>query len=532
MSGFGECVAAGGEPGRGEIRGGAETALVLGGALVEAALSRYSGGAAFDAICETDLGLPEAVVLRTPCRVGNGRLRVLTLERWALTLFEPASGVGLRVAVKARGLASWPALREWLTRPETRQEQDGRLVQAEICEAGSRLYLVASVRVRAMDTDREERRVVECPLCGELYPRAHGPLCRGCRGEAPYESAFVGPDGGLIRPSLAALPLERAVGQAALHDMTCVAPGESKVAAFRRGQVIGAGDIGRLERMGRQSLFLVGSEPSRTEWIHEDQAAKDFAAAMAGAGVQAAGEPREGKVTLRAARPGLLLVDVARLEAFNLLPGVMCASRRNARVVTKETAVAATRAIPLYLPRAVHAAALRLLAEAPLFRVLPLRQLDVGVLVTGTEVYQGLVEDSFAPVIRAKVEAYGCRVIDVRIAPDDRQAIVEGFAALLAAGAQLVVVTGGLSVDPDDNTRQAMADAGVRDMLHGLPLLPGAMTLLGRVGDVRVIGVPACGLYFKITAFDVLLPRLLADAPLTRADLAPLGHGGLCLERP
>jgi len=153
----------------------------------------------------------------------------------------------------------------------------------------------------------------------------------------------------------------------------------------------------------------------------------------------------------------------------------------------------------------------------------------VGILVTGTEVFNGLVEDKFIPIISNKAQKYGCKVVKGLILPDDRQAISRGVRELLDAGADLLITTAGLSVDPDDVTRQALADAGAKDMLYGTPILPGAMTLLTHIDGVQVIGVPACALYFKTTSLDLLLPRLLAGLDITRRDLARLGHGSFCL---
>ena len=224
------------------------------------------------------------------------------------------------------------------------------------------------------------------------------------------------------------------------------------------------------------------------------------------------------------------MVDEARLTTFNLLPGVMCASRHSYSTMAKNRVVAGTRAIPLYLAREAFEKAMQLLADGPLFKVLPIRPLEVGILVTGTEVFLGTVEDRFIPIIQNKVEAYGCRVAKATVVPDDREAIRRGVEDLLHAGARLVVTTAGLSVDPDDVTRQGLQEAGAVDMRYGAPILPGAMTLLARIGQVPLIGVPACALYFKRTSFDLLLPRLLAGVAVTRHDLARMANGALCQE--
>jgi formylmethanofuran dehydrogenase subunit E len=154
----------------------------------------------------------------------------------------------------------------------------------------------------------------------------------------------------------------------------------------------------------------------------------------------------------------------------------------------------------------------------------------VGVLVTGTEVFKGLIEDRFVPIVTNKVEALGSEIIASRIAPDDREAIAANVRELLELGADLVVTTAGMSVDPDDVTRPALEDCGLQDALYGMPVLPGTMTLVGTIGKAQVLGVPACALFFKTTGFDLLLPRLLAGKRLTRGDLARLGEGGFCLQ--
>jgi formylmethanofuran dehydrogenase subunit E len=282
--------------------------------------------------------------------------------------------------------------------------------------------------------------------------------------------------------------------------------------------------------MGRRHVYIQEDQQLDPEWVHEDEAALAFARALAGEGVTFTEPPREGKVNLLAAQDGLLVVDEARLEIFNLVPGVMCACRQGFAVLSQGRILGSTRAIPLYLPRADFARALAVLSDGPLFRVLPLRRPQAGVLITGTEVFMGLVEDKFVPIITTKVEKYGGQVIKSLIVPDDRGAIAQGVKELLHCGIDLLVTTAGLSVDPDDVTRQGLMDAGATDLLYGAPILPGAMTLLAQIGPVQVMGVPACALYFKTTSFDLLLPRLLAGLTITRQDLSRMAHGAFCLD--
>jgi formylmethanofuran dehydrogenase subunit E len=161
--------------------------------------------------------------------------------------------------------------------------------------------------------------------------------------------------------------------------------------------------------------------------------------------------------------------------------------------------------------------------------VVPLKPAKVGILVTGTEVFQGLIEDKFQPIIRSKVEKLNCEVVCSKIVNDDADAISDAVKHMINAGADLIITTAGLSVDPDDQTRNGLNRAGLADVLYGAPILPGAMTLLGRIGNAKVIGVPACALFFKVTSLDLLLPRVLAGQEIARRDLAAMAEGSFCL---
>jgi formylmethanofuran dehydrogenase subunit E len=251
---------------------------------------------------------------------------------------------------------------------------------------------------------------------------------------------------------------------------------------------------------------------------------------MAGEGVRFLQPPREGKINFVADRSGIFVVNEDCLEEFNMIPGVMCASRKSFTPVSDGRSLAGTRAIPLFLQRSALLKAMSVLRDGPIFRVLPLRKARVGILVTGSEVFQGIVKDKFIPIIGAKAESLNCRVVKAIIVPDDRWAISDGVRELIGSGVDLLVTTAGLSVDPDDVTRQGLIDAGATDILYGAPVLPGAMVLLAHIGSVQVLGVPACALYSKTTSFDLLFPRLLADLEISRRDLAKLGHGSFCLE--
>lgn len=514
------------------FHGSTAPGVVIGGIMVELARSRLPAGILFDAVSETRPCLPDAVQLLTPCTVGNGWLKVVNLGRFALSLYDKYTGEGMRVFLDPARVQAWPEVRNWYLKLTPKREQNQERLLAEIAAAGPDLLGLHQVRLRPQFLGKRSRgRMVVCPLCREGYPAQDGGVCRACQGEAPYlEPENLGGVTQTCVPALSAVPLEQAPGHKVLHDMTQIIPGESKGPVFKKGQVLTVGDLCRLQQMGRQQVYVEADNQPGPEWVHEDQAAVALAGAMAGAGVTCATPPREGRVNLLASRDGLLVVQEDRLRAFNLVPGVMCACRHSHTVVGHGRVVAGTRAIPLFLPRSDFHQAMAILAEGPLFEVLPLKPVRVGILVTGTEIFLGLVEDRFIPIIRNKVEKFGCQVVKSLIVPDDRRAISQGIRDLLDAGAELLVTTAGLSVDPDDVTRQGLVDAGATDLLYGAPILPGAMTLVARIGAARIVGVPACALFFKRTSFDLILPRMLAGLTLNRRELAQLGHGALCLE--
>lgn len=519
--------------------------LLIGGYMVEMARRQLPEGTLFDAVVETGKCLPDAVQILTPCTLGNGWMRILNMGRYAVTLYDKFTGDGVRVWVDMDKLRNHPETCSWFLKLKKKADQDSDRLFREIEEAGETICSMAMVHVD--DRYRKHKamgRVGICPICGEAYPPSDGAICRGCQGEAPYGDSFhpvqecpaplkteASEPSHASGPQLTAVPVAEAVGKKALHDMTRIVPGESKGAEFRAGQMLTGGDVCRLQTMGRAHVYLEQDTPDG--FIHENEAALAFAKLMAGENVTFDQTPNEGKLNFRATTTGVLVLDRQRLEAFNMVPDVMCASRHHGVLVEAGKEFAGTRAIPLFLSAENLRKAKAVLAAGPLFSIAAIKPMRVGVLVTGTEVFQGLIEDKFAPVIRGKVERLGSQVVAVDVVPDDAHAIAQSVGKLLTAGAELIVTTAGLSVDPDDVTRKGLLEAGLTDMFYGAPILPGAMTLLGRLacpaGSARVMGVPACALFHKATSFDVLLPRVLAGLEIKRIDLAEMSEGSFCL---
>lgn len=328
------------------------------------------------------------------------------------------------------------------------------------------------------------------------------------------------------------IPVEQAIGMVLPHDITEIKPESGdcdasfKGPAFLKGHIIRAEDIEHLRRLGKEHIYVLTLSEDE---IHENEAARIMADSLAGLGVTWSGRPAEGKLGLIAEYEGLLAIDTDALYQFNLLGEVMCATLHHNTMVTKGEQVGATRLIPLTSKRGIIDQAVKIAATAQgILKVLPLRKVKAGLVITGNEVYHGRIKDRFEPVLREKMTWLGSKVKKVSIAPDDKELIATEIKNCLDAGANLIITSGGMSVDPDDVTRAGIELAGAEDIVYGTPVLPGAMFLVARIGDVPVLGLPACGMFHKITVFDLVLPRILAGEKITREDIAAMGHGGLC----
>ncbi len=323
--------------------------------------------------------------------------------------------------------------------------------------------------------------------------------------------------------------IENAIGYPLAHDITEIRPGEFKGAAFHKGHILQADDLPRLRNLGKNHLYIIKTEANE---MHEDEAAKTLADSLIGDGVAWHDAPREGKISIKATRDGLLKVDVDALTQFNMFGEVMCATRHTNSLVKKGDTVAETRAIPLVVDREIvkKAAGTARLSPSKVLNVLPLKQPRVSVLITGNEVFDGRIDDKFAPVIRKKVEEYGGKILEVQFLPDEDERICNAALEQVEQGAQLLITTGGMSVDADDRTRHAMEKAGILDIVYGSPVLPGAMFMVAYLGGIPVLGIPACGMYASRTILDLIYPRILAGEKITREEIAVLGHGGLCLK--
>jgi hypothetical protein len=329
------------------------------------------------------------------------------------------------------------------------------------------------------------------------------------------------------KSSATIIPIDKAVGHILSHDITEVRPGQFKGPAFKKGHLIKKGDLDHLRRLGKENLYVLHIGPHE---VHEDEAALRLAKALSGPGIVFDEQPSEGKIALQSAHRGLLKVDAPELTAFNMIPHISCSSRHNNSLVEKGEIIAGTRAIPLVIDETTLRKAEDIAKGAGgIFSLKTLSRPDTGLIITGNEVYSGRIKDKFAPLVRKKMKSFDCNLAEILFSPDDKEKIVEGIRGLLEKGLGLILVAGGMSVDPDDVSRMAIAEAGAKDIVYGTPVLPGAMFLYGRFGDVPVMGLPACVLYYQTTILDLILPRVLAGERISRRDLAEMAHGGLCL---
>nr|WP_321258733.1 molybdopterin-binding protein [uncultured Pseudodesulfovibrio sp.] len=319
--------------------------------------------------------------------------------------------------------------------------------------------------------------------------------------------------------------VEKAVGTVLCQDITRIIPGGEKGPAFRRGHVVTEADIPTLLDIGKEHLYVFDPQDG---YVHEDDAARRIAEAAAGPGIELS-TPVEGKITLRATHDGLLDINTDTLFKLNSVKDVIFGTIHTNQLVRKGRAMAGTRVIPLVVPEAIVAEAEAVLREnAPLIQVRPLKPCRIGIVTTGSEVYNGRIEDKFGPVIRKKFKGYGSTTIGQKLVSDDPEMTKGAILDFIENGADFVVVTGGMSVDPDDQTPTSIRMTGAEVVTYGAPTFPGAMFMLARLGDVPVVGLPGCVMYYRASIFDLIIPRILAGKDVTREDIINLGHGGFC----
>lgn len=322
---------------------------------------------------------------------------------------------------------------------------------------------------------------------------------------------------------LKVIPVEEAIGLPLAHDITEIVPGKHKGPAFRRGHVIRPEDVSKLLDVGKAHIYVMELEKDE---LHEEDAARRLAQAAAGENL-ALTDPSEGRVNLVAKISGLLKIDSDLLYRLNSLGDLMMATLPSNRYVKKGNIVAGTRTIPVLVKEKLIRQAEALCEDHPIVTILPTPARRVHLIVTGSEVYTGRIQDGFEPIVRKKLAEMGSDLADKKLATDDPEQIANLIQNASKAGAELILVSGGMSVDPDDKTPEGIRRSGAKVESHGFPVLPGSMFLMAYLNETPILGLSGCVLHDPFSAFDILLPRLLAGEKITRADIMAMGHGGL-----
>ena len=319
---------------------------------------------------------------------------------------------------------------------------------------------------------------------------------------------------------------EEAIGQVLCHDITQIIKGVTKKPVFKKGHIITKEDIPVLLSVGKDNVYIW---ENNANMLHENEAAVILRNICQGSNMHGS-EPSEGKIELLADCDGLFTVDTRRLDKVNALGEMMIATRHGNFVVHKGDKLAGTRIIPLVIEKDKMAKAQATAGKEPLLQVVPFKKKTFGVVTTGNEVFYGRIQDTFTDVIIDKLGEFDATMEKHVVLNDDPAKITAAINEMLAAGLDMVFCTGGMSVDPDDQTPKAIKDTGAKVVSYGAPVLPGAMFLLAYTSEGKpIVGLPGCVMYSKRTIFDLILPRLLADIPVSAQDLSSLGEGGLCL---
>lgn len=317
--------------------------------------------------------------------------------------------------------------------------------------------------------------------------------------------------------------VEKALGLTLAHDITEIIPGKKKDVAFRRGKIIEQADIEKLLNLGKGHVYAFDKG---VKGVHEDEAGTRIAQSIMGANMELT-VPKEGKVSIKSRAKGLFYVNQKHLFEMNRIPNVLVSTVMNRHLVKEGDIVAAARIIPLYISEKELKRVERV-AEKGVISISPFRAFKVGLVITGSEVYSGRIKDGSA-VVEEKIKGYGLEIVEKKLVPDDIGMIRDAILDLFDVGAEIVITTAGLSVDPDDVTKEGIEATGAETLFYGTPVFPGAMFLVARLKGKYILGAPACVYYNKQTVLDIILTRIIAGERMHRNDMIKLSYGGHCL---
>ena len=316
-----------------------------------------------------------------------------------------------------------------------------------------------------------------------------------------------------------------AIGMVLCHDITEIVPGEFKGRAFKRGHVIQKEDVEKLLNIGKEHIYVWNLEDG---YVHENDAALRMVKAAAGNGIYFT-EVKEGKIELRANTKGVLKINVEALYDLNEVEEICFATIHGNKLVENDKLLGGARVIPLVVKEEILQRFEEICREkGPIIEVKPLYPSKIGVVTTGSEILKGRIQDKFLPVLKEKAKELDSEIIGQVLTGDEKEAITKAILDYIDKGVDMVMVTGGMSVDPDDCTPSGIAACGGEIITYGTPVLPGAMFMLSYVKGIPVVGLPGCVMYGKRTVFDLAVPRLLAKEKLTKRDFVKMSYGGQC----
>jgi hypothetical protein len=323
---------------------------------------------------------------------------------------------------------------------------------------------------------------------------------------------------------LKAVPVQEAIGKILLHDITQIVPDVFKGSSFKKGHIISEEDVEKLLNLGKEHIYVACLDGE----LHENDAATRIANAALGKNITLS-KPNEGKVGFTSEIDGLLKINLQGLTELNSVQDVIFSTLHTNQTVSKGKELAGTRVIPLSVDENLIIEAEKICKKySPIIDIKPFIKTDIGMVITGSEVFSGRIKDGFGPVVQKKFEELGSNIMEKKIVSDELEMTVSAIKGLIKDKAGMIAVTGGMSVDPDDLTPAAIRAAGGEIVSYGAPVLPGAMFMLAYIDNIPVIGLPGCVMYYRASIFDLVVPRLLAGEKVTKSDIIKMGHGGFC----
>ena len=321
------------------------------------------------------------------------------------------------------------------------------------------------------------------------------------------------------------VPINKAVGMQLGYDITRIIPGKSKGPLFRKGHIIKEEDLDELRKIGKEHIYIW---EARSGELHENEASQRISKAVARENVELT-EPIEGKITLKSSVRGLFKVESRLLYKINSIKDVTIASLPNNFEVEVNQGIAGVRIVPITIKeKRIRKVEDICRKEGTIFSINEYKKLKIGIITTGSEVFKGLVEDKFGPLLRRKFSYFEADVKEQIFCPDDKQKIVEAIEYFFERNVDLITLSGGMSVDPDDLTPGAIKKSGAKIVTYGVPVQPGNMFMLAYRGKTALIGIPGAALFYKNTILDLVLPRIFTGEILTKKDFIKMGEGGYC----